>query len=80
MFHRLRPGEEVEGTGMGLALVRRIVERHGGRVRVVSGNGRGAKLVFTWPKKIRIAGEGDAEDPDRLGRREHLDGSGGRPR
>jgi PAS domain S-box-containing protein len=65
MFHRLRPGEEAEGTGMGLALVRRIVERHGGRVRVASGNGRGAKFVFTWPKRIRIAGEEDAEDPDR---------------
>jgi len=40
------------GTGMGLALVRRIVERVGGRVSIDPGAGRGTTIRFTWPEEI----------------------------
>lgn len=65
MFQTLRPRDEVEGTGMGLALVKKIVERHGGEVRVDSGEGRGSTFRFTWPKRIEIDEEEHAENPDR---------------
>jgi signal transduction histidine kinase len=34
-----------------LAIVKKIVERQGGRIGVKSAEGQGAKFVFTWPKK-----------------------------
>lgn len=50
MFQKLRPPDEVEGTGMGLALVRRIVEVNGGTIRLES-SGRGTTVRFTWPAR-----------------------------
>jgi PAS domain S-box-containing protein len=50
MFQTLRPRDEVEGSGMGLALVRKVVERYGGYVQLIESDGRGTTVEFTWPK------------------------------
>jgi len=47
LFNRLNP--HIEGTGVGLTLVKRIVEIHGGRIWVESEPGQGATFYFTLP-------------------------------
>lgn len=50
IFQTLRPRDEVEGSGIGLSLVKRLVEMRGGVIRVESALGEGATFCFTWPK------------------------------
>ncbi len=54
MFQTLKPRDEVEGSGMGLAIVRKLVDRQGGKVWLSDGpDGRGLAVHFTWPRDGR---------------------------
>jgi PAS domain S-box-containing protein len=50
MFQTLKPRDQVEGSGMGLALVRKHVDVAGGELKLESAVGQGSTFSFTWPK------------------------------
>ena len=50
IFQTLQPRDQIEGSGMGLAIVQRLVESQGGTIRVDSRRDEGATFRFTWPK------------------------------
>ena len=58
LFATLRRRDEVEGSGMGLAIVQKIVVSQGGTIAVEDVEPRGSAFVFTWPKVSRA----DASD------------------
>ena len=56
MFRTLKPRDQVEGSGMGLALVRKIVARMGGNCGIEAAAGRGTRVWFDWPRAIPKSG------------------------
>ncbi|MDG4647356.1 ATP-binding protein [Roseibacterium sp. SDUM158017] len=60
MFQVLKPRDVVEGSGMGLAFVRKTVESVGGSLTLTSADGKGCAFRFTWPKP---PGPPDARPP-----------------
>ncbi|MCC2547015.1 CHASE3 domain-containing protein [Hymenobacter sp. BT175] len=55
IFQTLTERDTLESTGVGLAIVKKIVERQGGSIHVESEEGKGATFVFTWPKEESLA-------------------------
>jgi signal transduction histidine kinase len=51
MFQTLKPRDQVEGSGMGLALVKKNIETSGGTIALESSEGNGSIFRFTWPKQ-----------------------------
>lgn len=54
MFQTLKPRDQVEGSGMGLAVVRKQIETFGGRLTLQSAEGEGSAFRFTWPKDQQL--------------------------
>jgi signal transduction histidine kinase len=64
MFQTLKPRDEVEGSGMGLAIVKKLVERQGGKVWLSEGrDGHGLSVHFTWPNGTKETNDGTDREP-----------------
>jgi PAS domain S-box-containing protein len=77
-FQRVHPGH-APGDGMGLAIVRRIIQRHGGRVWVESAEGQGSTFYVTLPTRAPAGSAGcESTEEDQHGERSNGDLVGGR--
>ena len=66
IFQTLNARDNVESTGIGLAIVKKIVEDQGGKIKVESEIGQGARFIFTWPKQLQTARQTDAPTDRRM--------------
>lgn len=66
MFQTLAPRDEIESTGIGLAVVKKIVELYGGRVWVESHRNLGSTFYFTLPKFVSIPEAAEAVTADTI--------------
>jgi signal transduction histidine kinase len=62
IFQTLKPRDQVEGSGVGLAIVRKHIELSGGELDLESSGGRGCIFRFTWPKRRERHDPGQASD------------------
>jgi PAS domain S-box-containing protein len=49
MFSKLNPSDEIESSGMGLAMINKLLDARGGNITLQSSEGNGATFAFTWP-------------------------------
>lgn len=61
IFQTLLPKDSRESTGVGLAIVKKIVTEHGGRIWIESERGKGTTFLFTLPKCRKPKSESDAD-------------------
>ncbi|MAI61452.1 MAG: hypothetical protein CBB87_03070 [Micavibrio sp. TMED27] len=54
MFQTLKPRDQVEGSGMGLAMIYKNIEIYGGKITLKSKEGQGCTFRFTWPKHQQL--------------------------
>ncbi|MDN3650409.1 HAMP domain-containing sensor histidine kinase [Reinekea marina] len=52
LFTTLKPKDECEGSGMGLAIIKKIIANYGGEMRLTTNSQGGLSVSFTWPKNI----------------------------
>ena len=66
IFKRLHTDKEYEGTGAGLSIIKRVIDDHGGEIRIDSQVGAGATFYFTIPMDLKPGGktEDDEERPE----------------
>ncbi len=62
MFQTLQPRDQVESTGLGLSLVKKLVEEEGGEIHLESDLGAGSRFRFTWPVEPIEHGGGTTEE------------------
>ena len=54
MLRTLKPRDQIEGSGMGLAMVKKYIDVYGGEIHIEPNKPKGVAFIFTWPKKQEL--------------------------